>query len=77
MHFLGSGVGLLTSAHIMSAINPPAFLETDINVNPLRTNLFKNELKIEDGKINFNDDHGIGGPLNFDTINKYLISSNV
>jgi len=77
MHFLGSGVGLLTSAHIMSAINPPAFLETDINVNPLRTNLFKNELKIEDGKINFSDDHGIGGPLNFDTINKYLISSNV
>ena len=46
MHFLGSGVGLLTSAHIMSAINPFAFLETDINVNPLRTNLFKNELKI-------------------------------
>jgi L-alanine-DL-glutamate epimerase-like enolase superfamily enzyme len=77
MHFLGSGVGLLTSAHIMSAINPSAFLETDINVNPLRTNLFKNELKIEGGKINFNDDYGIGGPLNFDTINKYLISSNV
>jgi len=77
MHFLGSGVGLLTSAHIMSAINPSAFLETDINVNPLRTNLFKNELKIEGGKINFTDDHGIGGPLDFDTINKYLISSNI
>ena len=76
MHFLGGGVGLLTSAHIMSVINPSAFLETDINVNPLRTNLFKNELKIEGGKINFNDDHGIGGPLDFDTINKYLISSN-
>ena len=77
MHFLGSGVGLLTSAHIMSAINPSAFLETDINVNPLRTNLFKNELKIEGGKINFTDDHGIGGPLDYDTINKYLISSNI
>ena len=77
MHFLGGGVGLLTSAHIMSVINPSAFLETDINVNPLRTNLLKNELKIEGGKINFNDEHGIGGPLDFDTINKYLISSNV
>jgi len=77
MHFLGSGVGLLTSAHIMSVINPSAFLETDINVNPLRTNLLKNELKIEGGKINFNDEHGIGGPLDFDTINKYLISSNI
>ena len=77
MHFLGGGVGLLTSAHIMSVINPSAFLETDINVNPLRTNLLKNELKIEGGKINFNDEHGIGGPLDFDTINKYLISSNI
>ena len=77
MHFLGGGVGLLTSAHIMSVINPSAFLETDINVNPLRTNLLKNELKIEGGKIHFNDEHGIGGPLDFDTINKYLISSNI
>ena len=47
MHFLGSGVGLLTSAHIMSAINPTAFLETDINFNPLRTNLFDEWLNIE------------------------------
>ena len=77
MHFLGGGVGLLTSAHIMSVINPSAFLVFVINVNPLRTNLLKNELKIEGGKINFNDEHGIGGPLDFDTINKYLISSNI
>jgi D-galactarolactone cycloisomerase len=76
MHFLGSGVGLLTSAHIMSAINPTAFLETDINFNPLRTNLFDEGLNIENGKIKLNDAHGIGGKLNFDTIHKYLISSN-
>ena len=77
MHFLGSGVGLLTSAHVMSAINPSAFLETDINVNPLRTNLFKNKLKIEGGKINLSKNHGIGESLDLDTINKYLISSYV
>ena len=51
--FFRQWIGLLTSAHVMSAINPSAFLETDINVNPLRTNLFKNKLKIEGGKINF------------------------
>jgi len=77
LHFLGGGVGLLTSAHIMSAINPSAYLETDININPLRTSLFHNELHIENGKISFNDDYGIGGPLNFDTVTKYLVSSNV
>jgi len=77
IHFLGSGIGLLTSAHFMSAINPSAYLETDININPLRTNLFQNKLMIKGGKINLNDDHGIGVSLDFDTINKYLVSSHV
>ena len=76
MHFLGSGVGLLTSAHIMSAINPNGLLETDININPLRTSIFKNELNIENGKIHLSDNHGIGSQLDFDTINKYLVSTN-
>jgi len=75
IHFLGGGVGLFTSAHIMSAINPDAFLETDINLNPLRTNIFENDLEIIDGKVHLGKDFGIGGPLNFDTIDKYLIAS--
>ena len=76
LHFLGGSVGLLTSAHIMAATNPSAYLETDININPLRTSVLKNELNIENGKIHINDDYGIGGPLNFDTVNKYLVLSN-
>ena len=76
IHFLGGGIGLLTSAHIMSAFNPNAFLETDINLNPLRTSLFENELDILDGKVFLEDSYGIGGPLNYDTIDKYLVSSN-
>ena len=39
------------SSHYV-CINPNAFLETDINLNPLRTILFENELNIEDGKVN-------------------------
>ena len=77
IHFLGSGIGLLTSAHIMSAINPDAFLETDINLNPLRTSLFENELEIINGKVHLEDSYGIGGQLNYDTIDKYLVSSNI
>jgi len=77
IHFLGGGVGLLTSAHIMSALNPDAFLETDINMNPLRTSLFENELEIVDGKVYLESCDGIGGPLNYDTIDKYLVSSNI
>ena len=77
IHFLGGGIGLLTSAHIMSALNPDAFLETDINMNPLRTSLFENELEIVDGKLYLEGYDGIGGPLNYDIIDKYLVSSNI
>ena len=65
---IGSHYGLLSIQLL--------FLETDINFNPLRTNLFDEGLNIENGKIKLNDAHGIGGKLNFDTIHKYLISSN-
>ena len=77
IHFLGGGIGLLTSAHIMSAFNPNAFLETDINLNPLRTSLFENELEIVNGKVHLENSYGIGGQLNYDTIDKYLVSSNI
>jgi len=75
LHFLGSGVGLLTSGHLMTAFNPNGLLETDVNLNPLRTNIFEEELKIENGKIELSEKSGIGMKLNFNTINKYLVSS--
>ena len=72
LHFLGSGVGLMTSAHVMSAINANGLLETDFNVNPLRDLIFKEPLKIIGGKIKLNSKPGIGFTLNKNTIHKYL-----
>ena len=75
LHFLGSGVGLLTSAHVMAAINPEGKLETDINENLLRTKIFDTAIIINEGKINLNNNFGIGMKLNMEIINKYLIKS--
>jgi len=75
LHFLGSGVGLLTSAHVMAAINPEGKLETDINENLLRTKIFDTELKVIEGKFNLNNNFGIGMKLNKEIIKKYLIKS--
>jgi len=75
LHFLGSGVGLLTSAHVMAAINPEGKLETDINENLLRTKIFDTELKVIEGKFNLNNNFGIGMKLNKEIIKKYLINS--
>ncbi|MDA9629325.1 hypothetical protein N9S56_02405 [Pelagibacteraceae bacterium] len=73
LHFLGSGVGLITSAHIMSAINSKGLLETDFNKNPLRENIFNETIKIINGKIYLNNEPGIGFSLNKKILKKYTI----
>jgi L-alanine-DL-glutamate epimerase-like enolase superfamily enzyme len=35
-HFLGGGIGLLASAHLLAAVGGPGLLELDANPNPLR-----------------------------------------
>ena len=74
LHFLGSGVGLITSAHMMSAINSNGLLETDFNENPLRENIFNETIKIINGKIYLNNKPGIGFTLNKKLIKKYTIT---
>ena len=74
LHFLGSGVGLITSAHMMSAINSNGLLETDFNKNPLRDSIFNETIKITNGKIYLNNNPGIGFNLNKKIIKKYTIN---
>ena len=74
LHFLGSGVGLITSAHMMSAINSNGLLETDFNENPLRDSIFNEAIKITNGKIYLNNNPGIGFNLNKKIIKKYTIN---
>ena len=60
LHYLGGAVGLITSAHLMSAINHSGFLEYDINENALRTDILKPAIKIRDGYLLLNSSIGIG-----------------
>ena len=39
-HFLGGGIGLLASAHLLAAAGGPGLLEVDANPNPLRDAFF-------------------------------------
>ena len=75
LHFLGSSVGLITSAHVMSAINKKGLLENDLNTNPLRDLLFNQEIKISNGMLNLNEKPGIGYNLNKSLVSKYLVNS--
>ena len=60
-HFLGAGVGLLASAHVLAARGRPgAMLEIDANENPLRTALSPALDHVVDGRAELGDAPGLG-----------------
>ncbi len=60
-HYLGGGVGLLASAHVMAAVGGAnATLEIDSNENPLRTVFAKCLNSVENGVAHLGDVWGIG-----------------
>jgi len=59
-HFLGGGVGLLASAHLLAAVKGPGFLEIDVNPNPLRDAFDIADQTDAGGTLRLNDTPGIG-----------------
>lgn len=57
-HYLGGGIGLATSAHLLAAVGGDGLLEIDSNINPLREDLFSPKLKA--GAIDIGQSAGIG-----------------
>ena len=57
-HYLGGGIGLATSAHLLAAVGGDGLLEIDSNINPLREDLFAP--KLTNGKIDISNSVGIG-----------------
>jgi L-alanine-DL-glutamate epimerase-like enolase superfamily enzyme len=57
-HFLGGGIGLAASAHILAAAGGEGLLELDVNPNPLRDAFLTNE--IQDGAWTIGNKPGLG-----------------
>lgn len=57
-HFLGGGIGLAASAHLLAAVGGGGLLEIDSNANPLREDLFTPDMNA--GKIDIGQDAGLG-----------------
>lgn len=58
-HFLGGGIGLIASAHLLAAAGGNGLLEVDINPNPLRDLFFANG-EVPGGDVNISDAPGLG-----------------
>ena len=59
-HFLGGGVGLLASAHLLAAAGGDGLLEVDANENPLRTATAGPVNAVAGGRITLGDAPGLG-----------------
>ncbi len=59
-HFLGAGVGLAASAHLLAAVGGEGLLEVDVNPNPLRSALVQSAARLEGGCFVLGDAAGLG-----------------
>jgi len=59
-HWLGGGIGLLTSAHLLAAAGGDGLLEVDSNTNPLREGLAQPFPAIMDGRFVLGEGPGLG-----------------
>lgn len=59
-HYLGSGIGLLASAHYLAAVGGDGMLEVDANPNPLRSLTCGPLNRVADGRAVLEDAPGLG-----------------
>lgn len=59
-HYLGGGIGLLASAHLLAAVGGDGLLEVDCNPNPLRSLLTMPQPRLADGLFHLPDGPGLG-----------------
>ncbi len=59
-HYLGGGIGLLASAHLLAAVGGDGLLEVDFNPNPLRDALAGPVGDVREGHIVLTDAPGLG-----------------
>lgn len=59
-HYLGGGIGLMASAHLLAAVGGDGLLEVDVNDNPLREALAQPYPVLKDGALRLSEEPGLG-----------------
>ena len=70
-HYLGGGIGLLASAHLLAGVGGDGLLEVDANDNPLRDRLCGPVTDIRDGMVTLSDNAGLGIEPDLASIEQY------
>ena len=72
-HFLGGGIGLLASAHVLAAVGGVGLLEVDCNPNPLRTTITEKFFDTSLNLMELGDQPGLGIEPDLDSISAYQV----
>ncbi|MDN4999264.1 mandelate racemase/muconate lactonizing enzyme family protein [Bradyrhizobium sp. GCM10027634] len=73
-HYLGGGLGLVASAHLLAGVGGDGWLEVDANDNPLRDLFCGPVLDVREGVVELNQDPGLGITPDFSAIERYRSS---
>lgn len=74
-HYLGGGVGLLASAHLLAAAGGDGMLEIDANPNPLRTLLWGPLGAIHNGQAELGAAPGLGALPDLEAIAQFRVAT--
>jgi D-galactarolactone cycloisomerase len=73
-HYLGGGIGLLASAHLLAAIGGNGALEIDANPNPLRSAIAHACGTVVDGQIELGGAPGLGNGNPLPAIEQFSVA---
>ena len=72
-HYLGAGIGLLASAHLLAASNGNDILEVDANTNPLRSLTCLPLSDLKNGEMVLSNEPGLGALPDTLTLREFLV----
>lgn len=70
-HYLGGGIGLLASAHLLAGTGGDGWLEVDANDNPLRDLFCGPVLNVREGAVELDQEPGLGIVPDLSSIERY------
>jgi L-alanine-DL-glutamate epimerase-like enolase superfamily enzyme len=73
-HWLGGGIGLLASAHLLAAAGGDGILEIDANPNPLRELTCGPMAEVTGGMARLGEAPGLGVEIDIDALKPYAVS---
>jgi L-alanine-DL-glutamate epimerase-like enolase superfamily enzyme len=73
-HYLGGGLGLLASAHLLAAVGGDGMLEVDANPNRLRTTTCGAVAHVIDGYVKLDERPGLGAAPDLDQLERYRVT---